>query len=174
MLVEWRAIPGYEGIYEASNEGDIRSLSRIDRLGRPHKGRVLSQNKNPRWGYMQITLHKNGKSHTHRSNVLIASAFLGENLGRLDVNHLDGDKTNNCADNLEYCTRSENILHAVRNGLNPHIGETHPLAKLSSEQVAEIRKLSSLGVLGKDLAKRYGVGRAQISRILTGKRWSHL
>ena len=167
----WKPIPGYEGFYEVSNVGRVKSLFRTDVRGKTVFEKILVPGFNKRWGRMQVRLCKNGDEKTWKIHSLVAHAFLGRQLAGMDVNHIDGNKLNNCVENLEYCTRSENVLHAVRMGLNPHWHETHPLAKLTEIDVACIRQLSSEGVTGVELSKRFGVGRAQISRILSGKRW---
>lgn len=94
--------------YDCSNFGRIRN----------HKtGRIMKQWVNTR-GYKQIALRKNGVQHIERVHRLIAATFHPvDNMDVLDVNHIDGNKLNNDADNLEWCTRSENIRHGMRIGL---------------------------------------------------------
>lgn len=106
----WKDIPKYEGIYQASSLGRIRSIDRFD--GRNHwiKGVIMSPSRN-RNGYWGIRLFKEGRGKSFMLHRLIASAFLGEE-PRLDVNHKDGDKSNNSIVNLEWCTRAENLHHA--------------------------------------------------------------
>ncbi len=170
-VTRWRPIAGYEGLYEVSSAGSVRSLARRDRLGRPCCGRTMKQSINNRWGYLQVTLHKDGKGKTHRVHQLVAHAFIGPQLPDIDVNHKDGNKSNNALTNLEYCTRSANILHALDLGLIKKRGEDHHNSKLTALDVQKIRHLSAQGVMGKDLASTFGVQRSEISRILTGKRW---
>lgn len=167
----WKAILGYEENYEVSSLGRVKSLSRVTVTGKikPERLRTLSVNK--RCGRLQVTLYKYGKSRTWKVHSLVAHAFLGEQLKGMDVNHIDGNKLNNAVQNLEYCTRSENQLHAIRLGLNPHWHENHPLAKLKEFDIETIRILSAKGVKGIELSKQFKISRAQISRILTGKRW---
>lgn len=116
-MKQWKNIPGYEGIYQASNLGDVRSIpfERADKTGRisHYAGKILKQHKNSRNGYMYV--HLLGKAHSvHR---LVLSAFTGNRAG-MDVNHLNGNKEDNRIENLEWCSRSENIRHAIKNGLN--------------------------------------------------------
>lgn len=175
---EWRDIPGYEGIYQASNTGRVRSLDRIvARDGqKPMRmtGQLLKQNPNPRWGYMQVILHRSGSAKTWRVHQLIALAFIGPNPEKLDVNHIDLNKTNNRADNLEYVTRRRNLEHAREHGLGDKRGEKHHSAKLSSEQVGEIRRRVASGEVARHLAVEYGIQPSQVSRIVSGKRWGHV
>lgn len=175
---EWRDIPGYEGLYQVSNHGRVRGLDRVvARRGQAStaiRGRVLFQSVNPRWGYMQAGLHRDGKGRTWRVHQLVALAFIGPNPTHLDVNHIDTDKKNNRADNLEYCTRKRNLEHAREHGIGDKRGEKHHGAKLTADQVVEIRQRFADGELGYRLAAEYGVARSQISRIVNGRRWAHV
>ena len=105
----WRDIPGYEGYYQASNLGNIKSLPRATSTGK-----TLKQHINARNGYCYVSLSKGGEIKTKRVHILVANAFLGVNDKSLQVNHIDGVKTNNNVSNLEYCTSSENMKHAYR------------------------------------------------------------
>lgn len=107
----WRDIPEYVGFYQASSTGKIRSLPRTTT-----RGKVLKQYVNEHNGYCYVTLSKHNVRRSRRVHVLIALAFLGAPNG-LQVNHKDGDKTNNSIGNLEYCTQSENMRHAYETGL---------------------------------------------------------
>lgn len=109
MEEEWKPIKGYEGIYEVSNMGRVKSLHRS-------QGRILKQDTKDN-GYIQVSLNKDGvqsKKHVHR---LVATAFIPNPHNKSEVNHIDGNKENNNADNLEWCTREYNMRHAYRNGL---------------------------------------------------------
>lgn len=92
----------------------------------------------------------------------------------LDVNHKDGDKENNNLHNLEWCTRSYNIKHAIDLGLNPSKGETHHNASLSEDDVHNICKLLELGNSNLSIAEEYNVSPSHISHIKTGSLWSHV
>lgn len=104
----WLPIPGYEGMYEASDHGRIRSLDRtITRNGRPSKlqGRVLTPLTSSKYGYLKVGLGRGNLKFVHR---LVAESFLGDGTG-LDVDHRDGDPTNNHLSNLRYLTHAENM-----------------------------------------------------------------
>lgn len=139
---EWRAVPGYEGQYEASNLGRVRSLTRTVKASNQfrecsgvRKGRVLSARKK-RNGYLSVVLCGREKK-VHR---LVAAAFFGES--SREVNHKDGDKENNRPENLEYATRGENVRHSYSEGLNTgNRGAKHGRSKLSDEQFAELVSL---------------------------------
>lgn len=164
---EWRQIGDWP--YEASTLGRIR---RKDAGGGYQAGHVLSQARSDQAaGYLRVTIRRFVHS-------LVAQAFLGpppEGPEEYVVNHRDGDKSNNRPDNLEWATRSENQLHALDTGLSRGRGETHPRAKLTDEQVREIRRRYT-GGWGEQtqLAKEYGVSQMLISQIVRGDIWSHL
>lgn len=104
-MEEWRDIPGYEGLYQVSNQGRVKSLM--------HK-KVLSPFENNR-GYLSVSLLRGGKRLVHR---LVAEVFIPNHKSKPNVNHKDGNPKNNTASNLEWCTQSENIIHAYKTGLN--------------------------------------------------------
>ena len=115
MAEVWREIPGYEGYYEASTLGRIRSVSR-DAIGRwgtcQRRPTILSQTPNSN-GYMQVRFSIHGQKSKPLAHRLIATTFLPNPDGLPQVNHKDGDKANNCAENLEWCTASDNAKHRV-------------------------------------------------------------
>lgn len=117
---EWRPIPGYEGRYEASSLGRIRSLPN----GCHNYPLVRKTHVGPQ-GYDQIVLHKDGKRTHLNVHWLIAAAFLGPRPAGMDIRHLDGDKLNNSIANLVYGTRSENIRDIVRHGRHHNANKTH-------------------------------------------------
>ena len=127
---EWRDIQGYEGLYQVSNHGRVRSLDRIGYqkhwqggLSRyVHKGKVLKARKQ-RNGYMTVDLRRNGKFERFLIHRLVGSHFLEKPEGKNYINHLDVNPENNRSDNLVWCTQSENIQYAYDNGtkIPPHM-----------------------------------------------------
>lgn len=122
----WKSIPFYEGLYEASNLGNIRSVdgkttssARFDK--RVWKQRIIKQKERiTRSGRVDnmVTLWKGGKPYYHLVSRLVASAFHGDMLNtKMTVNHIDGNSLNNSAENLEWVTRSENIKLGFECGL---------------------------------------------------------
>lgn len=105
----WKDIPGYEGLYQASNLGRIRSLPNSSR----NSVRVLVSYKK-KSGYHNVTLCKNKKVKYYRTHRLVALTFLPNPENKEYVNHINGDKSDNRLENLEWVTASENALHAHR------------------------------------------------------------
>lgn len=117
----WKDVPQYEGLYQVSNTGKVKSLSHYTRNNvkggkRLTNGKVLSQYKMPN-GYLQVQLSKNESRKKYYVHRLVANAFLKNEQGLSDVNHIDGDKNNNSIENLEWCSHKDNQVHMVDNGL---------------------------------------------------------
>lgn len=172
----WKPIAGYEGLYEVSSLGRIRSLDRVsvhsDGKSTRRTGRLLSPSL--RAGYPFVCLAKGGKSeqiHIHR---LVAAAFCHKPDGCDVVNHRDGVKTNNVHANLEWTTPQGNSRHAYESGLSvaPR-GSKAGAAKLTEQDVIDIRLALASGEYGTSLAKKYGVHVMTISAIRNGRNWSH-
>ena len=117
MREEWRPVVGYEGLYEVSNMGNVKSLERTVWNGRGYyktvPERILKARKASN-GYLQVQLHQDGKRKVYLVHRLVATAFCENQMGYTEVNHIDEDKTNNCADNLEWCSRSYNCTYNDR------------------------------------------------------------
>lgn len=114
---KWKDIPEFEGLYQASNYGNIKSLKRATT-----SGRVLKQYVSPHNGYAYVTLSKNNIQKQRRVHKLVMLAFHGIYDSSLQINHKDGNKVNNHIDNLELCTGSENMRHAYDTGLEKPTG----------------------------------------------------
>ena len=109
----WRPIEGYEGLYEVSSYGRVRSLDRYDNRNCFRKGKVLSLLKGE-YGYIQVSLYYNRKMYKKYVHRLVAEAFLPNPDNLPEVNHKDEDKTNNNVDNLEWCGRKYNLSYGSR------------------------------------------------------------
>lgn len=109
--MRWKDIKGYEGLYKVSDMGDVVSEGRKGtRCKGPHK--LIPQR--DKAGYLQVCLTKNGVPKTHRIHRLVAEAFVENPHGYREVNHIDENKSNCRADNLEWCTRKYNINYGKR------------------------------------------------------------
>lgn len=160
MIEEYKNIEGYEGLYQISNMGNVKSL----KYG---KERILKQTINSR-GYYCVNLYLNGKMKTHKVHRLIALAFLPNPDNLPQINHINGIKTDNRIENLEWVTAKENVRHAFDAGLQ-YFGEKHGSSKLTNAEVLAIRSHLVYRGSGKLLAKKYGVTKGQISHITLRK-----
>lgn len=117
---EWRDVVGYEGIYQVSNLGHIKSLDRMVNSSYGSKmvikGRMISPIDNGK-GYKCVSLCKDGKIRRTYIHHIVAQAFIANPDGYSEVNHKDEDKSNNRVDNLEWCTRRYNCNYGNRNDL---------------------------------------------------------
>jgi hypothetical protein len=114
----WKPVYNYEGLYEISNYGEIKSIDRIvkSKSNRLCKGKILKQ-VNDKYGYQTIQLHKNGKRSVFFIHRLVMLTFIGNEAGKSQVNHKNGNKSDNKLINLEWMTPSENTKHAWKTGL---------------------------------------------------------
>lgn len=113
MQEVWKDIKGYEGLYQVSNKGRVKSLSRVASNGRRIAERILKPYKN-RGGYLQVNFYKDGKLINHYIHRLVATAFIPNPENKPEVNHVNENKENNNANNLEWATRKENNNHGTR------------------------------------------------------------
>lgn len=168
----WLPIVGHERFYQVSSLGRIRSL---------HTTQIRCQSID-RYGYPRIILYDNGKKTYRTTHQLVCEAFHGPRPAGNQVNHIDGIKTNNCPENLEWVTVRRNFIHAREHGLTPKIeeffpalkGEASPCAKLTNSDVFAIRQCFAKKGYAILLAKRFGVSRTTIFRIRRRELWAHL
>jgi hypothetical protein len=151
---EWRDVAGFEGFYQVSSLGRVRSLDRyVDgkmvngrRLRVLRRGFVMSQSID-NYGYSVITFSKNGEKSQFTVHRLVAIAFVGGNFQGSQVNHIDGNKSNNIPSNLEFCTIAQNNRHAFKMGLKKgRKGVDHHSAVLTDDDVREIRLMLASGI----------------------------
>lgn len=137
--------------YQVSNYGRVKNIS-YKNTGKE----IIANQFKAGSGYKAVQLCEKGKAKIQLVHRLVAEYFLIRKEWQTDVNHKDGDKSNNHVDNLEWSTHSENIIHRNRI-LNKGQGETHSRAKISNSQVIEIRELISKGIKNTEIAKIYKV-----------------
>lgn len=177
----WLPIPGYEGHYEVSDQGRVRSLARIisrtmadgsvQHQLRPE--RFLRQySRNGSW-YPRVTLTVEFEKKTVSVHTLVLSAFVGACPDGQECRHLDGDFLNNRLGNLEWGTHPENEADKIAHGTRVN-GERIKNAALTVADVRFIRRECALGRQQKDLARQFGVSRATICRIVRGTCWGHV
>ncbi len=173
---EWRPVVGYEGLYEVSDRGRVRSLDRVVNRGIWGKyvlrGKIRKQVESTK-GYFHIQFRGNQKvSKTMFVHRVVAQAFIPNILEKQFINHIDAVKKNNKIENLEWCSHKENIAHASALGLwkDSSQGEKNNNSKLSAKQVLEIRALKGK-VIRKRIAKKYKIGMMQITKIWSRTMW---
>ena len=136
----WKDVKNYEGLYQISNLGRVKSLI--------SKNKILKPSKNKR-GYMIVALSKNKIIKRYGVHQIVANNFIKNEYNKMQVNHIDGNKQNNCVENLEWCNCQENMLHAYKNKLTN--GKRIPvmqldldgnLIKIWNSQIEASRKLN--------------------------------
>ena len=126
-------------------------------------------------GYLKMSFYVNGKDKKFFIHRLVLQTFKPvEDMDKLQVNHIDGDKQNNHVDNLEWCTQSENQKHAYKHGLNSNKGEHNPSCRLTEEQVIEIADLLIKSVPMSEIARRYGISKSAVAFIREKRHWKYL
>ena len=137
-MEEWRDIKGFEGLYQVSNKGNVKSLERKvwDSRGyyRTVTEKILKANKKGR-GYLYVTLSKDGIDDDYYVHQLVACAFIPNPQGLPEVNHLSEDKENNCVENLEWVSHEYNANYGTRN---------KRIAEKNSKPIYGINKVSGL------------------------------
>jgi hypothetical protein len=162
---QFKDIKGYEGSYQVSNYGKIKSFKRNP------AGDILKLKKN-RLGYMEVSLNDSGKARTFLVHRLVASAFIDKIEGKPDVNHIDGDKSNNNVENLEWCTKSENSRHAYNNNIKGFKDSIHEnLERINKEKSYSkiiLKKNNEILVFNSttDASKKIGTHRDNITRYI--------
>lgn len=174
----WKDIAGYEGLYQVSNLGRVKSFERRWRTGknnnikRKHKEMIISKSKQIK-SYHVVTLYKNNIQTQKGVHRLVAKAFIPNPENKPQVNHKDGNKLNNHINNLEWVTIKENMRHAAINGLKAK-GEKNGNSKLTRKDVIEIKKMLKKGILQREIAEIYNVDRTAISLIKRNRNWKHV
>ena len=173
----WKDVVGYEGLYQISNLGRVKSLARkIDHVKYiEDRGDVIMSPFLNAHGYFTVMLSKNGKKKQHRIHQMVAKAFISNPENKEMINHIDCNKQNNRVENLEWCTNSENQLHAIAHGLKTDIGVNHNLSRLTEDNVRFIRehyKFRDPVYNTRTLAEMFGVSKSVIGCIVLGKTYN--
>jgi hypothetical protein len=158
----WKTIKRYKD-YQVSDLGNVKSFKRCNVI---YVKKELSKK-----GYYRVALFKDGVRKYFSVNRLVAEAFIPNLENKPQVNHINGIKTDDNVKNLEWCTQSENMKHAYKNGLNfANSGSKCNLSKLTEKEVKEIRQIGN-SMYRKEVAKIYGVNRLTIGHIVNNKSW---
>ena len=170
----WKDVKGYEGSYQVSNLGRVRSLERVIR-GRTYHSKMLAQRMD-RYGYLRTTLYKRGKPRTITIHRIVAENFLSKDTEKDTVNHKDGDKLNNKTDNLEWASWTDNNQHALDTGLrcNKNNAQSIPVEQYTKSgefirsypSMAEARRITGID--------HSNIGRAcRINGTAGGYKWKY-
>lgn len=175
MIVKeiWKPIKNYEGFYEVSNLGRVKSLQR----GVPYKRwgdslktiqtKILSQKKSTAL-YEQVVLSKNGAKKDYLTHRLVAETFIPNPENKPEVNHIDGNKKNNSLKNLEWVTRIENKEHARINNLVACC-EAHGMSKYPREVINKVYQEYASGKKQNQIARETGISTTHVNRIVNKK-----
>lgn len=169
----WKDIPGYEGLYQISRRGQVKSLGRkiTDNRGRiTERKDIIKINQVDMRGYYRIQLKKDGILKNFRIHRLIALAFIPNPGKKKCINHKDANKKNNRISNLEWCTHKENIRHAFTNKLVYRArGEKCANSTISDTQAEQIASLLWQGWGTYDIARKIGCSPQVVSKIKSGR-----
>lgn len=169
----WKDIEGFEGMYQISNHGRVKSLERfVYCKSKTNPNRIkecIRKTGSDKDGYHIVSLKKSQKTYIRKIHRLVATAFIPNPDHKEEVNHINGDKQDNRIDNLEWATTKENSRHRTRTRL------TQPI--LTDEQMMDIRENAIIANTGKPhknslsyFARKYGVCRSTVSDVYYGKK----
>jgi hypothetical protein len=158
-MEKWLDIVGYEGKYKVSDNGRIKSYL-------TSKKGILRKISDNGYGYMFLALCKNGVKKKHRVHRLVTMAFIPNLENKPCINHINGIKSDNSVQNLEWCTHSANNKHAYEKGLNNTIGNKHA-SFVTANEIR--RKKATTKISQRELAKQFCICESSISKIINYK-----
>ena len=175
----WKDVVGYEGWYQVSDRGNVRSVDRVNHIGSRYSGRILKPSLNT-GGYLHVGLHKNGIKKTKLIHRSVAEAFIPNPENHPEVNHLDEVKENNNVSNLEWCTSEHNNNYGTR---NERLGKKVRAVNIETGEIIRFKSTSEAGREGynqSSVAKAcrgdYKSGNRKLigdGRTYKGYRWSY-
>jgi len=173
----WKPIPGWEGIYEASNYGQIKSIERVVATNTVNQYRTVRERimkiQTTKDGYKLVSLKHKNKRFSATVHNLVMMSFVGPRPEGLCICHNNGIPSDNRLDNLRYDTPSSNTQDKWLHG-TMRFGDQSLNTKINKEIVALIFEMREANWKLLNIAKFVGVGRTLISNVLSGKRWAHL
>lgn len=176
----WLAVVGFEGLYEVSSEGRVRSLNRItaqlSAVGKMHNrryiGRILKPAITRTPPYPRVVLSRNGKRFDRIVHKLVSDSFFGPCPPGLECCHNDGNRLNNRIENLRYDTHAANEADRRAHG-NLLCGSRHGMAKLTEADIPKIRLLAA-SKTHREIGRQFGVCRVTIDSIVKRETWRHV
>ena len=180
MKADWKDIPELDNLYKINSDGVVMSKDRkvkssIQKTGyRLHKGKIKHSQDNGN-GYKQIYVQINKRRKILYIHRLVAQAFIPNPENKPNVNHINGIKSDNCVENLEWCTQAENQNHASENNLLKK-GEKSSLSKITKNQVLAIRRLNTINPKfnKSKVAVKLGIRDSTIHKIINRQIWKHI
>lgn len=167
----WKDVVGYKGIYQVSNFGRVKGIDRVGGNNHTYKEKILKPQAHTH-GYFQVTLNNKSKKTKVYIHRIVLEAFEGSCPPEMECNHKNGNKRDNRLSNLEYCTRSDNHIHAYRIlGKKAPRGENHNGSKLTEKDVRRIRKSKDTV---RSLVNLFQVSEQTIRDVLKKRRWNWL
>lgn len=181
-MEEWKGVLGYEGSYEVSNMGNVRSVDRyVDKILKGKqtkefkKGKILKLGKHITNGRFRVELYnKDNSSKKHSIHRLVLEAFIGPCPEGMECCHRDDNPSNNRLDNLYWGTRKDNMEDKIKNGRTKRVHIITKNHKLKSDEVWLIKKLIHNKIEQNTIAKMFKVSPQTICDIKHGRRWSHI
>lgn len=171
----WLPVVGYEGFYEVSDHGRVRTVPRRVPCGENRTRSVPPRVLTPGFdgAYYHFTPVREGKQATKKLHHAVLEAFVGLRPQGTETRHLDGDPGNNALSNLCWGTKVENAADRISHGTQVR-GEEHHNARATAATVRKIRKLYRQSFSQEEIAARVGLGQSAVSSILTGATWRHV
>jgi hypothetical protein len=164
---QWKAVAGFEGWYEVSDEGRVRSMERVTSHGHKRKQHVLSAGEGP-GRYLKVDLSRDNKQTTRLVHQLVLETFVGPRPEKgMQACHFNGERQDNRLENLSWGSTSDNAFDRSRHGRG--IGEAHPMAVLTEEDVLAIRAwpYKKRGIY----QQFWWVSRATVDHARSGRNW---
>ena len=173
MTKTWKDIPEYEGIYAISDSGEVKRLCDAS-LGAVKAGRVLKP-RPLKTGYLRINLCKNGTIKDFLIHRLVLITFVSPPpFEKAQVNHINGNKSDNRIENLEWVTQSQNVQHSYDQLGHHGRGETNHMTHFTKQDVLKIREMARGGMGYAAISKNFDVTDSAIKKIVLGKSWGHI
>ncbi len=171
MVETWRPVKGWETRYEVSNCGRVRALASKVRPGR-HPDKIMKPYLSHD-GYLTILLTDGSRKYRTNVHRIMLLAFTDKDCSHLCAAHKNGKKRDNRLPNLYWATNARNNRDKMKHG-NMVVGEKHHAAKLTTEDVLEIRRGISIGITYREIGARFGISGPTIWAIKVGKTWRHI